>query len=227
MLPKTIVCSADTMPDNAQAVVQVATMVDEASMPRPISALLDQMHDEMPADYFTLAWLTERLHKYSFGIIILLLAIVAIAPGISIVAGLLLMIPAFQMIAGYAAPTFPRRIANRPLPTHRLVALVQRAVPALRHLEKVVHPRWPTPHGATKRVVGIVVVILSATLVFTPIPLSNVVPALVIGLISLAYVEEDGLLLSIALLCAVIVLTTELVAIWGMMLGARWIIDLW
>jgi hypothetical protein len=42
--------------------------------------------------------------------------------------------------------------------------------------------------------------------VFIPIPLSNVVPALVIGLISLAYHEEDGVLLSIALLVAVIVL---------------------
>jgi hypothetical protein len=46
-------------------------------------------------------------------------------------------------------------------------------------------------------------VILSATLVFIPIPLSNVVPVLVIALISLAYLEEDGVLLSIALLAAV------------------------
>ena len=51
-------------------------------------------------------------------------------------------------------------------------------------------------------------------MVFTPIPLSNVVPALVIALISLAYLEEDGLLLSIALLAAVIVLTVELMAVW-------------
>jgi hypothetical protein len=36
-------------------------------------------------------------------------------------------------------------------------------------------------------------VVLSATLVFIPIPLSNVVPALVIALISLAYLEEDAL----------------------------------
>ncbi len=43
----------------------------------------------------------------------LMLAIVAIAPGISIVGGLLLLIPAFQMIAGRAAPVFPRWIADR------------------------------------------------------------------------------------------------------------------
>lgn len=69
--------------------------------------------------------------------------------------------------------------------------------------------------------------ILNTTLVFTPIPLSNVVPALVIALISLAYLEEDGFLLSIALLAAIIVLGIELVAVWETVVGAKWIIGLW
>jgi hypothetical protein len=47
----------------------------------------------------------------------LLLAVVAIAPGVSIFAGLLLFIPAIQMILGHAAPVFPQSIAARPLPT--------------------------------------------------------------------------------------------------------------
>ena len=80
---------------------------------------------------------------------------------------------------------------------------------------------------ATKRLVGTIVVVLSATLVFIPIPLSNVVPALVIALISLAYLEEDGVLLSIALLAAVIVLAVATAAIWQMVVGAKWIVDLW
>ena len=189
--------------------------------------MLQRLHDEAPTDHFTLGWLMGSLHKRSFGIIMLLLAVVAIAPGASVVAGLLLMIPAFQMIAGRSAPVFPRRIAARPLPTRHLAALVQRAVPVLKYLEKVIHPRWPTPFEATKRLVGTVVAILSATLVFIPIPLSNVLPALVIALISLAYLEEDGILLSIALLAAVIVLTIVLAAVWGMVLGADRIIGLW
>ena len=157
----------------------------------------------------------------------LLLALVAMAPGVSIVAGLLLMIPAFQMLAGQPAPIFPRRIASHPFPTRHLAALVQRAVPVLRYLEKMIHPRWPTPFEATKRLVGAVIVILNASLLFTPLPLSNIVPALVIALISLAYLEEDGLLLSIALLAAVIVLAVELAVIWQTVLGAKWIIGFW
>jgi hypothetical protein len=189
--------------------------------------VLQQLHDEAPPDQFTLDWLMGRLRKRSFGMIMLLLALVAMVPGISIIAGLLLMIPAFQMLLGRPSPIFPRRIATRPLPIRHLAALVQRAVPVLRHLEKLVHPRWHTPLEATKRLVGIVVVILNATVLFTPIPLSNVVPALLIGLISLAYLEEDGLVLSIALVAALVVLGGVAVTVWEIVVGAKWVIGLW
>jgi hypothetical protein len=193
----------------------------------PASVLLQRLHDEAPTNHFTLGWLMSRLHRRSFGLIMLLLAVVAIAPGVSIVSGLLLMIPAFQMIAGRHMPVFPHRIATRPLPTRHLAALVQRAVPVLGYLEKLIHPRWPTPLDATKRLVGAVVVLLNITLLFTPVPLSNVVPALMIALIALAYLEEDGLLLAIALLASIIVLAVELVAVWETILGAKWIFSLW
>jgi hypothetical protein len=192
----------------------------------PTSVILQRLHDEMPIDQFTLGWLMSSLHKRSFGIIMLLLALVAITPGLSIMAGLLLMIPAVQMIAGMLAPVFPCRIATHSFSAKRLAAVVQRSVPILGYLERVVHPRWHTPPEATKRLVGGVVVLLSATLVFIPIPLSNVVPALVIASISLAYIEEDGVLLSIALLAAGIVLTVATAAVWEMLAGAKWLIEL-
>jgi hypothetical protein len=190
------------------------------------SVVLQRLHDEVPEGHFTLGWLMHSLHKRSFGVIMLLIAVIAIAPGLSIVAGLLLMIPAYQMMAGKPAPVFPSRIATRPLPTSQLAAVVQRSIPLLRYIEKLVHPRWHTPIEPTKRLVGCVVVMLSATLVFIPIPLSNVVPALLIALISLAYLEEDGMLLSIAVLAAAIVLLGATAAAWEMVVGAKWIVGL-
>jgi hypothetical protein len=186
-----------------------------------------QLLEEVPPDHFTLDWLLGRLGKRSFGIIMLLLAVVAIAPGVSIVAGLLLFIPAFQMILGQAAPAFPHSIAARPLPTRQLTALVQRAVPALQTLEKVVYPRWPIPHQATKRFVGIVVVLLDITVTFTPLPLSGIIPALLIGLISLAYLQEDGLVLSVALMLAAVLLTADLLAVRETIRGAEWLLGRW
>jgi hypothetical protein len=74
--------------------------------------------------------------------------------------------------------------------------------------------------------VGAVVLILSTTLVLVPIPLSNVVPASVIALISLAYLEEDGVLLSVALLAAMIVMAVATMGVWEMVVSAQWIADL-
>jgi len=91
----------------------------------------------------------------------------------------------------------------------------------LRYLERIVHPRLPTPLQATKRVVGIVVMMLSARLLLTPIPLSNIVPALVIVLISLAYLEEDGLTLAIGLLAGFVILAVDLGVLWEIVHGAK------
>jgi len=64
------------------------------------------------------------------------------------------------------------------------------------------------------------ILLLTAVLLLTPVPLSNVAPAMVISLISLAYVEEDGLLLSLALLAAIILVGIAAAAVWGTIVGA-------
>jgi hypothetical protein len=74
----------------------------------------------------------------------------------------------------------------------------------MRHLERAVPPRWPTPDEPTKRVIGIAVFMLG-----------------------LANLEGNGLLLAIGLLFAVLLLTIESAAIWGTVIGAKWWIDLW
>jgi len=193
----------------------------------PISTVLQRLHDEVPADHFTLGWLMGSLRTRSFGIIMLLLGLAATGPGISVGAGLLLMIPACQLILGHTMPAFPRRIANHSIRTRHLAALVQRALPVLRYLEKGIHPRWHTALDAAGRLVGVVVLALSAALVFIPIPTSNIVPALTIVLISLAWLEEDGLLLVIAILSGVVVSMLAFAAVWATVRGAEWISRFW
>jgi hypothetical protein len=202
-------------------------LAPETRVLTPASAVLQRLLDDAPADHFTLAWLLGHLRRRSFGLVMLLLALVAMLPGISYVAGLLLAISALEMIAGRVSPVFPRRIAIRPLPTRHLTRAVRRAIPVLRHLERAVHPRWHTPLGVTKRVVGVVVLLLTVVLLLAPVPMIQVVPALVIVMISLAYIEEDGILLSIGLLIAVALLAITGVAVWKMVAGAVWIGRSW
>jgi hypothetical protein len=189
----------------------------------PTSAVLQDLLDEAPADHITLEWLISSLPERSFGIIMLLLAVLAMVPIGSIVPGLLLSILAAQMTAGRPGPVFPRRIAAYPLPTRHLVRMGRQPILVLKYLERVIRPRWPTPFGATKRVVGIVVFLLTGLLLLAPLPLTNVPPAADIALISLAYIEEDGVLLAIGLLAALILLAIASAAVWGAVVSAIWI----
>jgi hypothetical protein len=146
----------------------------------------------------------------------------ALLPVISPAAGLLLAIPAVQMFRARAAPVFPRRLAEYRITTDGLASVLRRAVPALRYLERFVRPRWPTPFEATKRVVGGVVLLLGG-LLLAPIPLSNIPIGLTIVLVAFAYLEEDGVLLALALAASLGLLTAAAAALWGMVAATIWL----
>jgi len=186
----------------------------------PSSQVLQEVIRQAPAGYVTIGWLTSTLHRHSFGIIMLSLGLLATTPVGSTVPALILAIMAVQLIAGRVEPVFPHFIMTRRLPTKQLLWLCDRAIHVLKYLEKAVHPRWPMTFEIAKRAVGVMVLLLTAVLLLTPVPLSNVAPAAVISLISLAYVEEDGLLLSVALLAAIVLVGIESAAVWGTIVGA-------
>ena len=186
----------------------------------PSSRVLEKVIYQAPADYFTVGWLTSILQQRSFGVVMLLLGLLATIPVGSTVPGLMLAAMAVQLIAGRSEPVFPHFITTRRLPTRHLLRLGGRAIHVLKYLEKAVHPRWPTTFEVAKRAVGVMVLLLTAVLLLTPVPLSNVAPAMVISLISLAYVEEDGLLLSVGFLAAIILIALGAAAVWGTIIGA-------
>ena len=193
----------------------------------PSSQVLRHLLDQTPAEFFTFGWLISALQQRSFGIVMLFLGLLATAPIGSMVPGLVLATVAVQMIAGRRDLVFPHFITAQRLPTRYLLLLGERAIPVLQYLENAIHPRWPTVFEATKRFVGVMVLLLTAVLILTPVPLSNIAPAIVIALISLAYIEEDGLLICIAFLAAIIVMGIASTAVWGTIVSAIFISHMW
>jgi hypothetical protein len=193
----------------------------------PISHALEDVLHQAPLECFTLGWLMSSLPQRSFGVVLLFLGLLATTPIGSMVPGLMLAAVALQMIAGRRELAFPQFITTRSLPTHYLFWVGGHAIPVMQYLEKVVHPRWPTAFEAAKHFVGVVILLLTAALLLTPVPLSNIAPAIVIALISLAYLEEDGLLLCFGLLAAVVLISIASVAVWGAIVGAALISHIW
>jgi len=168
----------------------------------PTSVALMRLLDDAPADRVSLAWLISRLGKRSFGLLMLIVATLGLAPAVAMLAMLLLPFPAIQMVLGHERPSLPHFLAKRSIPTQRLSRLAVRSIPLLRRMEIFIHPRWPTPFEATKRLVGLTILLLAVTLI-APFPF-NIVPTLVIILISIAYLEEDGMLLCISIAAAIL-----------------------
>jgi len=166
----------------------------------PTSVALMRLLGDAPADRVSLAWLIGRLGKRSFGLLVLIVAFLGLAPAVAMLAMLLLPFPAIQMVLGHERPNLPHFLARQSIPTRRLSRLAAWSIPSLRRMEVFIHPRWPTPLEATKRLVGLTILLLAVTLI-APFPF-NIIPTLVIILIAFAYLEEDGMLLCISMVAA-------------------------
>jgi len=64
---------------------------------------------------------------------------------------------------------------------------------------------------------------LSLQLILIPLPLSNILPAMFILLISLAYLEEDGVSVAISLAAGMGMLAINATVIWEILRNANWL----
>jgi hypothetical protein len=171
------------------------------TVPLTTSAILESLLAEAPADQIGIGWLFAQLRDRSFGISLLVVALIAMMPGGSGIAAPILAIPALQMLLGYESAALPGILSRRSLPGRPFRATLRRAVPVLREMERRLQPRWRTI-GLARRIVGGIVLLLCLCLL-APIPFSQVPPAGIIALIAFAYLQEDAILVWVAALLAI------------------------
>ena len=188
----------------------------------PTSIHLSRMLDQAQSAHVSVSWLIEQLGTRSFGLTLFVMAMVALVPGASTVVGVLIAWPATQMILGHNTPVLPSFFARRNIAVDKLARAIRIVTPRLQWIERLIHPRWPTPFQTTKRLTGIVMLLLGLTLI-SPVPFSHVLPALVIMLVALAYLEEDGVALLIALIAAFSSLAVTAAGVWGVIETADWL----
>ena len=171
------------------------------------SALMMRILAELPADKVRIGYIVLHLRRRSFGGILIFLAALGLLPGISFFAGLAMIVPGFQMIAGFRAPLLPRSVRQQEIRSAHVRALGNKAIPWIHKLERVVRPRWlfltlpPMPS-----VIGFLVVGL-ALVVMVPLPFSNLPPAIALLCLAFGLLERDGLMIAIGLVAAAIALT--------------------
>jgi hypothetical protein len=174
------------------------------------------------ANRVPVVWLLEQLGPRSFGLTFFVMGVVALVPGASTIVGVLLAWPAVQLMLGHEAAELPRVIGRRTVAVARLARVIALLTPRLARLERLVRPRWPELFSTTRRTTGVAMLLLGLSML-SPVPFSHVVPALVIMLLALAYLEEDGLVLLIALAGATGALAITAATVWGTVETIDWI----
>lgn len=165
------------------------------------SDLLKQTLTTLPNDVISLGDLLERLDRRSFSSVFLLLAMLCLLPGVSIIAGLVMIFPAVQMALGFSAPRFPRFIQEYRVAVLSLQKWGLRTVPLISKLEQFIKPRSSVfSQLIVQRSLGAFVVLL-AIVVAIPFPLSNYLPAISVICIALGLLERDGLMI----VCGIII----------------------
>lgn len=195
---------------------------DAPSLLTPTSVHLLRMLDRAEGARVSVGWLINELGERSFGLTLLVMAIVALLPGASTIVGLLIAWPAIQLMLGHDAARLPWTMARREVAVARLERVIAAVAPRLAWVERLIRPRWPIVFEAARPLVGLAMLLVGLTLV-SPVPMSQVVPALVIMLLAVAYLEEDGLALLLALFAALCSLAMTGVMVWGAVQTIDWI----
>ena len=182
--------------------------------PKHTSELLEELVAKAPDAPVDLEWLLGHLEKRSFGLIVLLLGLLVIIPGVATIAIIAIFFPAVEMMLGRSTPTFPRFLSKRPFDFQRFKRFTEKIRPVLRAIERVSRPRLTLPHAVADRLVGAIIFVLAVSALW-PLPLASVVPGIVMVLIAIAYLQEDGLLLLVGAAAATLSLLAFGWTVWS------------
>jgi len=182
-------------------------------MHEPLSQRLAQILEaETVSEGLTLNQLLLRTEGRGIYLVIILLCVPFMTPiplpGVSMVLGSVIGFLALRMALGLS-PRLPRFMGERPLPPGLKKTVLGGSVKFLRWVEKLVKPRrtqwlsWPVA-----RVGHALLILFMAFLLALPIPpvivFTNTLPSFAIVLVALSMMEEDGLMIWLAYLVALV-----------------------
>lgn len=136
-------------------------------------------------------------------------------PGLSALTGLPLLYLTAQLTVGRRRPWLPSWIGRRSLGKGDFARVVDWGEPYLAKAERLLKPRLrPLTRPAAERAIGGVCLVLSIVL-FLPIPLGNLLPAIAVCCFSFGLLERDG----VAVLVGAGVGAVALAVVWGVLVA--------
>ncbi len=169
--------------------------------------IIEDVVNSSSSDRIPIRDLVEAMDAVGFGLVMMIFAfgiIIPLPPPFPSLIALPLVIFATQMVMGYHAPKLPKRFSEMSLKRSVLAMLVQKSSPYIRKVERILRPRllFMTSRIA-ERVVGFFILIFASFIVL-PMPLSNFIPGLGILIISFGMLGKDGLIVILGIIIGAI-----------------------
>lgn len=161
-----------------------------------ISALLEKFAGEWKGERVTVGDLVAAMEQRGHGMAMLVLSLPMLLPitppGISAVVGLPTVFVAMQLILRRPHVWLPGFLRRRSIETGKLRKLVEKTVPYVARVQKLLKPRLSILTEAFGETLIGVAVLLIALLLVLPIPFSNIPLGLAIALLSMGLITRDG-----------------------------------
>jgi hypothetical protein len=173
----------------------------------PTSELLIRLVDCSTHDEMTVGELIDGLGGRAFSIILLLLTLpIAVPgpPGLPVIFAVPLLILTAQLWLGRPAPWLPGFVRRRRFSRSALLVVLRKVRPTLARLESICRPRLTAlSDGLGQRWIGAFFFLCALVLTNpVPIPFSHLPLALALAVLSLGFVERDGVIMIGAMLAA-------------------------
>lgn len=167
---------------------------------RSVSAILESVVANARAETVTLGEITDAFGERAFGFMLILFSLpncVPMPPGVAAIVGWPVLVFGLQMAFGSPHPWIPGFLRRRSFRTEMIRKVVAAAAPRLRKIESWCRPRHVWAFGPLgDRLIGVFAV-LAAISVLIPFPGTNFPPSIALVIMSVAVIEEDGVVLAL------------------------------
>jgi len=173
---------------------------------RSASALLDDLVEAFPQEKTSVGALLDQLDSRAYGVLLLVLALpmcIPNVPGISTVFGVLMMLPAVQMVMGSRRLWVPQRVRRWEIESAQLRRTLRAAIPTLRRVEYLIKPRWSRLTRFPLTILVGLQTLLMAFILILPIPFANWPPGMTVAMTALALLQRDGVLMLLTIPAAI------------------------
>jgi len=166
------------------------------------SSVLRSVVDGAAGESVSIRDIVDAFGERAFGFVLILFSLpncVPMPPGVAGVVGWPVLLFGIQMMLGAQRPWLPEFVLRRCVSVATFRRVVNVAEPRLQRLEAYCKPRFIQLFGPKgDRLIGLFAV-LTAISVLIPFPGTNFPPSIALVIMSIAVMEEDGLVLGIGL----------------------------